>query len=277
MAKTKEQKQAEKAAKQAAKQQQQQERYASAAADGKISRSELTDIFGKKAGPFGGMSREQQATELAKFAIGNPNVQIGKGVTEQTGLKIRKDESGGRVATYTPQMIGGGFTLSGSPAAQQMATPNFGKANTSWSATAGGMYRFGGAPAAPMAAPAAPAASPEAPAFTPTAELSPEALAYRQQADATLASADALLNQFRIEQNQAEEARKLQERLYIQSQAAATANMARSQMAPNLQIQPASGTPQTAGTQGFKRRQRASQPQGALSALNTQSPSTLNI
>jgi hypothetical protein len=30
------------------------------------------------------------------------------------------------------------------------ATADFGKANSSWSATAGGMYRFGGAPSAPM-------------------------------------------------------------------------------------------------------------------------------
>lgn len=159
MAKSKEQKQAAKAAKQEAKalkiqakQQQQQDRYASAAADGKISGSELRDLFGKTGFKFGGktfagMSREDQATELAKFALGNPNVQIGKGVTKQLGLKIRSDESGGRFATYTPEMV----DLGREDGKFGPATPNFGKANSSWSATAGGMYRFGGSPGAPMA------------------------------------------------------------------------------------------------------------------------------
>jgi hypothetical protein len=274
MAKSKAEKQAAKAAKQAAEQQEQQDRYAYAAADGKISGSELQDIFGKTGFKFGGktfagMSREQQATELAKFALGNPNVQIGKGVTEQLGLKIRSDESGGRFATYTPEMV----DLGREDGKYGPATPDFGKANTSWSATAGGMYRFGGTPSAPMTPPAAPAAAAE-PAAPPTASLSPEALAYKQQADATLASADALLNQFRIEQNQAEEARKLQESLYIQSQATAAANMARSQMAPNLQIQPASSTPKTAGSQAFKSNMMI--PKG-LTALNVKTPSTLNV
>jgi hypothetical protein len=149
--KTKAEKQAAKALKIEQKQQRQQERYAYAAADGKISGSELRDLFGKtgfKFGgkTFGGMSREDQATELAKFALGNPNVQIGKGVTKQLGLKIRSDESGGRFATYTPEMV----DLGREDGKFGPATPNFGKANSSWSATAGGMYRFGGTPSAPM-------------------------------------------------------------------------------------------------------------------------------
>ena len=88
-----------------------------------------------------------------------------------------------------------------------------------------------------------------------------------------------MLDQFKIEQNRADEARKLQEKLAIQSQATAASNMARSQMAPNLQIQPASGTPQTAGTQGFKRRQpiQMLNKTGGLTSLNIQTPSTLNI
>lgn len=59
-----------------------------------------------------------------------------------------------------------------------------------------------------------------------------------------------------------------------------TANQARSALTPNLQIQPASGTPRTAGTEGFKRRQRLpmmAQQTGSLSSLNIQTPSTLNI
>ena len=130
------------------------------------------------------------------------------------------------------------------------------------------------AAAAPAPAPApAPAAPPAAP------ELSPEAIAYRKEADAKLTEAQGILDQFKIEQNKADEARKLQEKLAIQSQATAASNLARSQMAPNLQIQPASGTPQTAGTQGFKRRQpiQTLNKTGGLASLNIQTPSTLNI
>ena len=155
MAKTKEQKQEAKALKIQQREAKQQEKYAYAAADGKISRDELSDLFGKQGfrfggKVFGGMSREQQATELAKFALGNPNVQIGKGVSKQIGLKIRQDESGGRYATYTPEMVGGGRGTNGSPTAQRLATPDFGRANSSWTSTAGGQFRFGGTPSAPM-------------------------------------------------------------------------------------------------------------------------------
>lgn len=173
MAKSKEQRQAAKALKMEQRQQKQQDRYASAAADGKISRSELSDIYGKtgfKFGgkTFGGMSREEQATDLAKFALGNPNVQIGKGVSKQIGLKVRTDQAGNRYATYTPEMVGGGFGADGSPTARRLATADFGKDNTSWSSTAGGMYRFGGTPGAPMAPAAAETdTSYTAPSFDP--------------------------------------------------------------------------------------------------------------
>ena len=136
------------------------------------------------------------------------------------------------------------------------------------------------APPAPAAPPPPPPPPPPAPAAPPAApELSPEALAYRKEADAKLAEAQGILDQFKIEQNKADEARKLQEKLAIQSQATAASNLARSQMAPNLQIQPASGTPQTAGTQGFKRRQpiQTLNKTGGLASLNIQTPSTLNI
>lgn len=153
--KTQQEKQAAKALKIEQRNQKQQEKYAYAAADGKISQDELGDLFGKQGfrfggKVFGGMSREQQATELAKFALGNPSVQIGKGVSQTLGLKIRTDEGGNRYATYTPETVGGGRGMDGSPTARTLATPDFGKANSSWAATAGGQYRFGGAPSAPM-------------------------------------------------------------------------------------------------------------------------------
>lgn len=158
--KTKAEKQAAKAARQEAKQaakalrieqnqQKQQERYAYAAADGRISGSELQDIFGKGA-RLGTISRQQMATDLAKFALGNPNVQIGKGITKQTGLKIRTDESGSRIATYKPQERQGWMAKGQQMGSRSNSITDFGKSNTSWSAIGGGMYRFGGMPSAPM-------------------------------------------------------------------------------------------------------------------------------
>ena len=123
------------------------------------------------------------------------------------------------------------------------------------------------------------AATSPAPAPPAAPELSPESLAYRKEADAKLAEAQGILDRFKIEQNRAEEARKLQEKLAIQSQATLAANMARSQQTPNLQIQPASGTPQTAGTQGFRRRQTTttSNRSTALGSLNINSSNLMNV
>ena len=77
----------------------------------------------------------------------------------------------------------------------------------------------------------------------------------------------------------AEEAAKLQDQLRIESQATMAANMSRSGRQANLQIAPASGTPQTAGTQTFRRRGAQFAPVGALlGGLNIGSQlSTLNV
>jgi hypothetical protein len=149
--KTAAQKQEAKQLKIKAREQKQQEKFAYAAADGKISGSEIGDLFGSRGfkfggKTFGGMSREEQASALAKFALGNPNVAIGKGASELTGLKIKTDEKGSRFATYTPEMAGGGRGMDGSPTSLTQVTPNFGKANASWSAIGGGKFIYGGAP-----------------------------------------------------------------------------------------------------------------------------------
>ena len=71
---------------------------------------------------------------------------------------------------------------------------------------------------------------------------------------------------------QNEKAAALQRELAIKSQATIAANLARSGQTPNLQIQPASGTPRTAGTQSF-RRQRGPIVPTVLSGIS----SVLNI
>lgn len=70
------------------------------------------------------------------------------------------------------------------------------------------------------------------------------------------------------------------EKLRIQSQKTFAANMERSQMTPNLQIMPASRTPDVAGTQGFKVRKPAGLlgPVGSIVAgLNLGQTNTMNV
>lgn len=101
------------------------------------------------------------------------------------------------------------------------------------------------------------------------------------EAGYTMAQADKIVASFEDAQKRAEEAAKLQEQLRIKSQGTLVANMARSQMTPNLQIQPASGTPQTAGTQSFRRRQSQFTPRGeagaVLAGLNLGQSNMLNV
>jgi hypothetical protein len=140
------------------------------------------------------------------------------------------------------------------------------------------------------AAPAAPAPAPPPPAAPTAPSPSLESEKYRAEAQSYMQQADALLKKFQVDQSNAaaaaaaqrakdEEAVKLREQMFIQSQTTAAANMARAGKTPNLQIQPASGTPEMAGTQGFRRRKQQFNQlsSGGLSALNIQTPSTLNV
>jgi len=128
----------------------------------------------------------------------------------------------------------------------------------------------------PAAAPApTPAAAPEAP------KPSAESERYRAEAEGYMKQATDMLNQFKIEQQRSAEAAALQEKLRIQSQATLAANMARAGQTPNLQIQPASGTPQTAGTQSFRRRSTQFAPTTAagsvLAGLNLGQTGMVNV
>jgi len=73
------------------------------------------------------------------------------------------------------------------------------------------------------------------------------------EGDFTRAQGDKLAADLKNEEIQREKAAALQRELAIKSQATAAANLARAGQTPNLQIQPASGTPRTAGTQAFRR------------------------
>ena len=76
-------------------------------------------------------------------------------------------------------------------------------------------------------------------------------------------------------QKEADAKAKAQEAARV-SAATSTANQARQGQTSNLQIQPASSTPRTAGTQAFKRRQLQFKPQ-TYGALASTKSGTLNI
>ena len=86
-----------------------------------------------------------------------------------------------------------------------------------------------------------------------SAQLSEDSKKYRSQAEEKLAAAKLKIAELEDPQKQAAKAKALQERLRIIS----SANLARSSMAPKLQIAPASQLPTIGGTQQFKRRQQS--------------------
>ena len=95
--------------------------------------------------------------------------------------------------------------------------------------------------------------------------LTEKALGYRSEAETTLTAADLLLAELQDKKKREAQAKALQERLRIIS----SANLARSRMAPKLQIAPATSMPMIGGTAQFKRR-----PQ---SMFNSPVSNTLNV
>ena len=96
-------------------------------------------------------------------------------------------------------------------------------------------------------------------------KLTQESLDYRSEAQTTLTAADILLAELQDKQKREAQAKALQERLRIIS----SANLARSRMAPKLQIAPVTSMPMIGGTAQFKRR-----PQ---SRFNSSASNTLNV
>ena len=117
-------------------------------------------------------------------------------------------------------------------------------------------------------------AAPEstAPTVTPTTKSQQ----YTSDADKILAGIEALLGGL---PDYGAEMKQMRED-FAQSQRTLAANMSMSQKTPNLQIQPASGTPQTGGTQSFRRRPRQFGGGAAgtvLAGLNLGQPSMMNV
>ena len=137
------------------------------------------------------------------------------------------------------------------------------------------IYDFiGGYQAPAPAAPAAPAAAP--------APLMPQisAASQKYQADAQALS-DKIAQQqadFNASEAAAVKAREIAEQTRVRNFAIQSANQSRSGQTANLQIQPASSTPKTAGTQTFKKRSIASnRKQQLTSGINLGTSSLLNI
>ena len=87
------------------------------------------------------------------------------------------------------------------------------------------------------------------------AELSDLSKEYRSKAEEELAAAKLKIAELEDPKKQMQLAKALQERLRIIS----SANLARSNKAPKLQIAPATQLPTIGGTQQFKRRQQSTQ------------------
>ena len=134
------------------------------------------------------------------------------------------------------------------------------------SMSSGGVPIYGEV-SAPASAPA-PAPAPSGPSpqqQQAVAQLTKESEAYRTKAEEELAAAKLKISELEDPTKQMALAKELQDRLRIIS----SANLARSQMAPKLQIAPATSMPLIGGTAQFKRRQQ--------SMVNSPVSNTLNV
>jgi hypothetical protein len=129
---------------------------------------------------------------------------------------------------------------------------------------------------APAPAPAkAPAPATPAPLMPTISEASKQ---YRADTQARETAIDKKIADFNASEAAAVKAREIAEQARITGNRTAAANQARSNQAPNLQIQPASSTPTTAGTNAFRIRKRQGSKQKQLaSSLNIGQSNTLNI
>lgn len=137
------------------------------------------------------------------------------------------------------------------------------------------------AQAAAAAAPAAPAPlMPQISAASKQYRAETQALSdkiAKQQADFDVSQAAAAKAREIAEQARVR-SREIAEQKRITGIRTAAANESRSGQAPNLQIQPASSTPKTAGTDAFRiRKRRGSDQKQLTSSLNIGQSNTLNI
>ena len=101
-----------------------------------------------------------------------------------------------------------------------------------------------------------------------TSQVKPSAASkkYLQEAQDTLAAADKTLADFNAAQSAAAKAQSI-----------AASNQSMAGKSANLQLQPASSTSQTAGTQGFKKLKNQFKIKPSYNALNTIKSGVLNI
>lgn len=168
------------------------------------------------------------------------------------------------------QILGGATSPLAAAQAATRGITNYNSLNDYLQILGGGIGR----PAA--AAPAEPTTARPTPTQTPETPRGPSA------ADAILEMADKLVAQMNDQAYMSQLASAEQARIQEQASRTLAANLARSNMMPNLQIQPATGVTRTGGTQSFRRRndQFNLQPSGALgtiSGLSASSPAIINI
>lgn len=169
------------------------------------------------------------------------------------------------------QILGGASSPLAAAQAATRGITNYNSLNDYLQILGGGVGRpAAAAPAEPTTARPTPTQTPETPSRSLTA------------AEAMLAGIDKMLAQMNDEAAMAQLASEQQAKLQQEASRTLAANLARSNMMPNLQIQPATGVTRTGGTQSFRRRndQFNLQPSGALgtiSGLSASSPAIINI
>lgn len=215
--------------------------------------------------------------------------------------KLRNDIYGGYKTTTTDTYGRTGRNTRGKTGTSSSLNSNYYQTHAGWRGVAGKlgisninsendvrqMYDFvsGYRPPAPAAAPA-PAPAAPAPLMP---QISAASQQYRAETAARETAIQNKINQFNATEAAATKAREIaeqtrkrefakQEQARVRGAATAAANESRSNRAPSLQIQPASSTPKTAGTDAFRiRKRRGSDQKQLTSSLNIGQSNTLNI
>jgi hypothetical protein len=128
-------------------------------------------------------------------------------------------------------------------------------------------------PNAPAPAPEPVAAPPPAPAPAPAPTISDEAKQYRAETLKIYQDAEAMIDQFKIDQKNATDAAEAA----AATAAARSANEERAGRAANLQIQQAEQQPTTMGTQAFKRRKNQFNVSNAYGGLSKIASGMVNL
>ena len=206
---------------------------------------------------------DQTLADAFRSAAGSTNFQAGQYFTGSGGTQYKTVSGIDPNKPGWGSMIEPGYQLIG----YQKPQTNRGRETSSGFA----ILQKQPAPAPPPPPPA-PAAPPPPPA---PSQLQIQYDTYRQQAEKSLAEAQAKAARLESEEYQQKQAAELQNRLAIQSQA----SKERGAAAATLKIAPDSQTSQTAGTSAFKRRrdQTTLAPIQTTAGINAPARSVLNV